>query len=93
MVLWDNSQTQHYAVFDYAPHYRAGNRVTAGSFLPTLGSAATAATAAQPSAMRQLLDATRMQAASPREQQAVDAIFSALEGVDLNAVASSAQGR
>ena len=43
--------------------------------------------------MRQLLDTTRMQAASPREQQAVEAIFSALESVDLNAVANAAQRR
>jgi taurine dioxygenase len=34
-----------------------------------------------------------MQAASPREQQAVEAIFSALESVDLNAVANAAQRR
>jgi taurine dioxygenase len=43
--------------------------------------------------MRQLLDTTRMQAASPSEQKAVEAIFSALESVDLNAVASAAQRR
>ena len=36
LVIWDNCGTQHYAVFDYAPHYRAGQRVTCGSFTPTL---------------------------------------------------------
>lgn len=37
LVIWDNCATQHYAVFDYAPHYRAGQRMTAGNFTPTLG--------------------------------------------------------
>jgi taurine dioxygenase len=36
VAMWDNCQTQHYAVFDYAPHYRAGERVTCGSFEPKL---------------------------------------------------------
>ena len=36
LVIWDNCATQHYAVFDYAPHYRAGQRVTCGNFTPTL---------------------------------------------------------
>lgn len=36
IAMWDNCQTQHYAVFDYAPHYRAGERVTCGSFEPKL---------------------------------------------------------
>ena len=36
LAMWDNCQTQHYAVFDYAPHYRAGERVTCGSFEPKL---------------------------------------------------------
>ena len=81
------------AVFDYAPHYRAGQRMTCGSFVPTLNPGAGAQAGGQPSVMRQLLDTTRMQAASPREQQAVEAIFSALESVDLNAVANAAQRR
>ena len=95
VAMWDNCATQHYAVFDYAPHYRAGQRMTCGSFVPTLnpGAGAGAAASGQPSVMRQLLDTTRMQAASPREQQAVEAIFSALESVDLNAVANAAQRR
>ncbi len=81
-------------MFDYAPHYRAGQRMTCGSFVPTLNPGAPgSATGGQPSVMRQLLDTTRMQAASPREQQAVEAIFSALESVDLNAVASAAARR
>jgi taurine dioxygenase len=93
MAMWDNCATQHYAVFDYAPHYRAGQRMTCGNFVPTLNSGAGAAAGGQPSVMRQLLDTTRMQAANPREQQAVEAIFSALESVDLNAVANAAQRR
>ncbi|MCU0957853.1 MAG: TauD/TfdA family dioxygenase, partial [Hydrogenophaga sp.] len=95
VAMWDNCATQHYAVFDYAPHYRAGQRMTCGSFVPTLkpGAAASQPASAQPAALRQLLDTTRLQAASPQEKQAVDAIFSALEGVDLNAVASAAQRR
>jgi len=36
LVIWDNCQTQHYAVFDYAPQYRAGERLTCGTFEPTL---------------------------------------------------------
>jgi len=36
LVIWDNCQTQHYAVFDYAPQYRAGERLTCGSFEPRL---------------------------------------------------------
>ena len=36
IAMWDNCQTQHYAVFDYAPHYRAGERITCGSFEPKL---------------------------------------------------------
>ncbi len=96
--MWDNCATQHYAVFDYAPHYRAGQRMTCGSFVPTLGPAASAAAAAPAvastsPALRQLLDPQRLQAASAREQQAVEAIFSALENVDLGAVAASAQRR
>jgi taurine dioxygenase len=67
--------------------------MTCGSFVPTLNSGAGAAAGGQPSVMRQLLDTTRMQAANPREQQAVEAIFSALESVDLNAVANAAQRR
>ncbi|MFN9281910.1 MAG: TauD/TfdA dioxygenase family protein [Rubrivivax sp.] len=34
IAIWDNAATQHYAVFDYAPHYRAGQRLTCGSFTP-----------------------------------------------------------
>lgn len=94
LAMWDNCQTQHYAVFDYAPHYRAGQRVTCGSFTPALNKrGASAALGHAPSGLRQLVDSTRMQASSAQERQAVDAIFSALESVDLNAVASSAQGR
>jgi taurine dioxygenase len=93
LAMWDNCATQHYAVFDYAPHYRAGQRMTCGSFVPTLNHGANAEAGGQASVMRQLLDTTRMQAASPREQQAVEAIFSALESVDLNAVANAAQRR
>lgn len=47
VAMWDNCQTQHYAVFDYAPHYRAGERVTCGGFEPVAlrgpGSSSTAA--------------------------------------------------
>jgi taurine dioxygenase len=67
--------------------------MTCGSFVPALNPATSAAAGGQASVMRQLLDTTRMQAASPREQQAVEAIFSALESVDLNAVANAAQRR
>lgn len=35
VAMWDNCVTQHYAVFDYAPHYRAGQRLTCGHFVPT----------------------------------------------------------
>ena len=34
VAMWDNCATQHYAVFDYAPHYRAGQRLTCGQFSP-----------------------------------------------------------
>ena len=34
LALWDNCAMQHYAVFDYAPHHRAGERLTCGSFAP-----------------------------------------------------------
>ena len=39
IAIWDNAATQHYAVFDYAPHYRAGQRLTCGSFTPALQAA------------------------------------------------------
>lgn len=92
VVLWDNSQTQHFAVFDYAPHYRAGNRVTAGSFTPTLGSPPSAGMGAASggTGLRSVLDAARMAGASAKERAAVDALFDALDNVDLNAVASRA---
>ncbi|MCZ4316199.1 TauD/TfdA family dioxygenase [Comamonadaceae bacterium G21597-S1] len=35
IAIWDNAATQHYAVFDYAPHYRAGHRLTCGDFEPS----------------------------------------------------------
>lgn len=36
IAIWDNLATQHYAVFDYAPHFRAMHRMTAGSAKPEL---------------------------------------------------------
>jgi taurine dioxygenase len=39
IAIWDNAATQHYAVFDYAPHFRAGQRLTCGSFTPALQAA------------------------------------------------------
>lgn len=36
IAMWDNLATQHYAVFDYAPHRRRMHRITAGSFEPRL---------------------------------------------------------
>lgn len=57
VAMWDNCQTQHYAVFDYAPHYRAGERVTCGSFEPKLlkrkASAATQAAPVKANSRRQ----------------------------------------
>jgi alpha-ketoglutarate-dependent taurine dioxygenase len=35
IARWDNAATQDFAVFDYAPCYRAGQRLTCGSFTPT----------------------------------------------------------
>jgi taurine dioxygenase len=97
MAMWDNSATQHYAVFDYAPHYRAGQRMTCGSFVPTLGiqpTTASATTVGAPAAgLRSMLDTQRMQGAAPKELAAIEAIFSALEGVDLNAVAARGNSR
>jgi taurine dioxygenase len=48
VAMWDNCATQHYAVFDYAPHYRAGQRMTCGSFVPTLNPGAAVLRAASP---------------------------------------------
>lgn len=94
VVLWDNSQTQHYAVFDYAPYYRAGNRVTAGSFTPTLVNAPQAPTAAVGDAgLRSVLDNARLASASPKERAAVDALFDALSSVNLNDLATRATQR
>lgn len=50
LVMWDNCQTQHYAVFDYAPHYRAGERITCGSFEPKLMKAGDASSMQRPAA-------------------------------------------
>lgn len=36
VAIWDNFGTQHYAIFDYAPDYRAMQRMTAGSAKPGL---------------------------------------------------------
>ena len=96
LVLWDNCQTQHYAVFDYAPHYRAGHRVAAGKFTPVQG--AQPALAAAPEArdgdgLRRVLDTARLQGATAQEKAAVDALFSALDAVDLNGLAARASTR
>ncbi|MGJ7524038.1 TauD/TfdA dioxygenase family protein [Variovorax sp. LT1P1] len=95
IAMWDNSATQHYAVFDYAPHYRAGQRMTCGSFVPTLGPqpAAAAPAVSGSNGLRGLLDSSRLQASSVQERAAMEAIFSALDGVDLAAVAARATAR
>jgi len=36
VAIWDNFATQHYAVFDYAPHRRVMNRVTVRPQRPVL---------------------------------------------------------
>lgn len=36
IAIWDNFATQHYATFDYAPHYREMQRMTCGSTTPRL---------------------------------------------------------
>ena len=102
VAMWDNCATQHYAVFDYGPHYRAGQRMTCGNFVPSQSMASSGGVAGQmgqandvnqSSGLRKLLDNSRLQAASASEQQAVDAIFKALESVDLSAVAAAAGKR
>jgi taurine dioxygenase len=101
VAMWDNCATQHYAVFDYAPHYRAGQRMTCGKFTPSrsMPAAAGMVTLGNPNqgtqgtGLRKLLDGSRMQFSSASEQQAVDAIFSALEGMDLGAIAAEAGKR
>lgn len=36
VAIWDNFATQHYATFDYGPHYREMQRMTCGSTTPQL---------------------------------------------------------
>ena len=36
IAIWDNYATQHYATFDYAPHYREMRRMTCGVATPEL---------------------------------------------------------
>lgn len=99
IAIWDNLATQHYAVFDYAPHYREMQRMTTGDFEPRLdrnsvpahlrpsswGQAADAARG-----LDSIIDQQRLAQSSPKERDAVNAIFQALERVDLDAVAARA---
>lgn len=82
IAIWDNFATQHYAVFDYAPHYREMNRVTAGSERPLLDRSRIAG-AVRPRAWgddtgQGIVDTRRLANASARERAAVAAIFDAI---------------
>ena len=96
IAIWDNLATQHYAVFDYAPHYREMQRMTTAEFTPVLDRSTVAAEVrpaswqSSPSAQKALdsiVDQSRLANASPKERAAVDAIFDALKSTDLNALA------
>ncbi|WP_158970248.1 TauD/TfdA dioxygenase family protein [Chachezhania sediminis] len=100
IAIWDNLATQHYAVFDYAPHYREMLRMTAGNFTPELDRATVPAEMvpaswhSSPSAQRALdsiVDKSRLAQSSPQERAAVGAIFEALDRVDLDALAARAK--
>ena len=97
IAIWDNLATQHYAVFDYAPNYRAMHRMTAGSAKPELDMSTVPEHLRPPSAeaaannIPGVVDSGRLAAAPAREQAAVQAIFNALDGVDLDRVGAKAQ--
>ncbi len=99
LVIWDNFATQHYAVFDYAPHYRGMHRMTAGSAEPRLDMATVPAHLRPPAASagngvgpRSIVDTERLAAAPAAERAAVHAVFNALDGVDLDAIGARAAG-
>jgi taurine dioxygenase len=35
IASWDHTAAQHHTMFGFAPYYRAGQRLTCGSFTPT----------------------------------------------------------
>lgn len=101
MAIWDNFATQHYAVFDYGPHYRAMQRMTAGSAAPTLDRHAVPSALRPPSwpgtqlqssgaSPSSLLDRERLSQATPPEREAVTALFDALDQLDLDRIVANA---
>lgn len=102
IAIWDNLATQHYAVFDYAPHYRAMNRMTAGLAKPELDMSTVPGHVRPPAGgasggtnsggMPGIVDSGRLAASSPSEQAAVQAIFNALDSIDLKGVDARARG-
>ena len=88
VAIWDNHATQHYAVFDYAPHRREMQRMTCGAAKPELDLSIVPAhllpdprdtdrQTAGPVSV-DIVDQSRLAAAPLREQAAVRSIMDAL---------------
>ena len=99
IAIWDNLATQHYAVFDYGPNYREMQRMTTGDFLPTLdrskvpehlAPAGWQSDCRQQQGFNQIIDQQRLANSSAVEQDAVKAIFKALDQGQLDKIANRA---